>query len=126
MPGAFARSTLTVDKGRLLGLHRRQELEVFLRNHYLSDELVAPVMAMLAAQASTPPLFQQRCAGCHGTAAEFARRSLALRDGALIGLPSGRRLAATLATHGGATVAERPLLLETLTRVRREVAPAGP
>lgn len=122
----FARRFLRVENGRLLGTHHRNELEVFLRNHYLSDELVAPVMTMLAAQRTTPALFRERCAHCHGNAADFARRSLTLRDGALVGLPSGRKVVDTLGTHGGAKPAEVPVLLDTLARVRSEVAPSRP
>lgn len=76
--GAFARRFLQLRDGRLVGLHHGADLERFLRQHYLADELVAPVMAMLTAQISTPALFAQRCAGCHGTAADFARKSLVL------------------------------------------------
>ena len=67
-----------------------------------------------------------RCAHCHGNAADFARRSLTLRDGALVGLPSGRRVVDTLGTHGGAKPGEVPVLLDTLARVHSEVAPSRP
>jgi hypothetical protein len=77
----FARRFLRVENGRLAGAHHRDDLGLFLRNHYLTDELVPPVMAMLQAQANTPPLFSEKCLRCHGTAAEFARRSLVVKDG---------------------------------------------
>jgi hypothetical protein len=119
----FARRTLKLENGRLLGAHHRDNLDVFLRNHYLNDELVTPVMAMLAAQLSTPPLFREHCARCHGDASAFARQSLALREGVLIGLPSGRKVADTLTSHGGASAADVAVLVENLRRVREEVAP---
>lgn len=122
--GDFARRWLSVEQGRLLGHHHRDDLATFLRNHYLADDLVAPVMAMLAAQAGSDPLFKARCSRCHGSAAEFARQSLEWRDGALFGRASGKTVADYLATHGALAPAERAAMVDTLTRVRREVAPA--
>ena len=118
----FAPRSLRVEKGRLVGVHHRDDLDVFLRHHYLTDSLGAPVSAMLAAQVTTSPLFAQKCSGCHGTAAEFARKSLAISGAVLVGVPSGRKVAGTLATHGGLEPHEVPLVVGSLTRVRNEVS----
>lgn len=118
----FARRFLRVEKGRLVGVHHRDDLDVFLRNHYLTDSLVAPVSAMLSAQVTTPPLFAQKCSGCHGTAAEFARKSLAISGGVLVSASSGRKVADTLAAHGGLGPRDVPLVVGSLTRVRNEVS----
>lgn len=119
--GAFARSTLRVEQGRLLGRHHGADLPTFLRNHYLTDELVAPVTAMLTAQATTSPQFKEHCAGCHGTAAEFARKSLVLQGGVLIGQASRKPVADYLRSHGGLPPAEIPAMVKTLQRVLGEV-----
>jgi hypothetical protein len=126
--GPFARSTLRVDtNGRLLGRHHGADLERFLRQHYLTDDLVRPVSAMLAAQVVTPPLYRQQCAGCHGAASEFARRSLALReDGTLVGRKSGRAVQDHLRSHGGLEPAQVPEMVKTLTRVLGEVGGPTP
>lgn len=122
--GAFARRFLDVRDGRLLGLHHRSDLDRFLRQHYLSDDLVEPVSAMLAAQATTAPLYAQRCAGCHGTAAEFSRRSLRLRDGIAVARDGGRPVAALLESgHGKVTAQEAQLIVDSLARVLRELGP---
>lgn len=118
---AFVRSTLRVQDGRLLGRSHGSGLAVFLGNHYLADELVAPVMAMLTAQASSAPLFKEHCSGCHGTAAAFARKSLMLQGGQLTGRASGRWVADYLKSHGGLTPAEVPAMVNTLKRVLGEV-----
>jgi mono/diheme cytochrome c family protein len=118
---AFARSTLRLDQGRLVGRHHGADLPTFLRNHYLADELVTPVTAMLAAQVAASPQFKEHCAGCHGTAADFARRSLVLRGSVLTGKASGKPVADYLATHGGLPPAETPAMLQTLRRVLQEV-----
>lgn len=120
--GAFARRFLGVREGRLIGVHHRSDLDRFLRQHYLTDELVEPVTAMLAAQVTTPPLYAQRCAGCHGNAAELARRSLQLRDGAPVVRADGRPVAELLARgHGKVSPEEARLISGSLARVLREV-----
>ena len=119
--GQFARKFLRVENGRLLGTHHGNDLDVFLRNHYLTDKLVEPMRAMLTAQVTTPPLFAQKCAGCHGTAATSARRSLAFSNGSLVGVSSGRKVADLLSSHGGLAPDEVLIVVESLTRVRGEV-----
>jgi hypothetical protein len=118
---AFARSTLRVEQGQLLGRHHGAELVRFLHNHYLAAELVVPVTAMLAAQVNTPPLFKAHCASCHASAAAFARQSLVLKAGVLTGKASQRPVADTLRSHGGLAAADVPALVQTLERVLREV-----
>lgn len=118
----FARRSLQVEKGRLVGVHHRSDLPLFLRNHYLSDDLVAPVSAMLMAQLQTAPLFGAKCARCHDTAAEFARKSLTLTDGVLVGKSSGRSVADYLTSHGGLKPSEVPVVVDSLTRVQKEVS----
>jgi hypothetical protein len=123
--GAFARSTLAVVDGKLAGRHHRDDLDRFLRQHYLSDDLVAPVMAMLAAQASTVPRFREQCGGCHGSAAEFARMSLRIEHGVLKSRAGGRPVADYLAHHGGLAPADVPAMVRTLERVVAEVGAGG-
>lgn len=118
----FARRFLSVESGRLQGTHHRENLAGFLRQHYLSDDLVAPVSAMLMAQVGSTTLFRDKCAGCHGTAADFARKHLMLRDGDLLGAPSGRKVGDFLHQHGGLAPAEIAPMVESLKRVRAEVA----
>jgi hypothetical protein len=123
--GTFARRTLTVTQGRLVGRHHRDDLARFLRNHYLADDLIEPVTAMLAVQAVARPLFAQRCAGCHGSAASFARASLAFRGGVLHATGRNAPLRDVLAAHGSLRGADRAAMQATLERVTREVGKGG-
>lgn len=116
----FARRFLTVEGGKLRGRHHRDDLDRFLPNHYLAPDLVAPVIAMLAAQASATPRFRERCGGCHQTAAELARDKLSLRDGELVDRESGRRMRDFLPGHGRLPAAEAPFFVDLLTRLVRE------
>ncbi len=117
----FARRFLRVDQGRLHGVHHRDDLDAFLRNHYLTEQLVAPVRAMLMAQLTTKPLFGEKCAGCHETAAAFARKSLDIVSGVLVGSASGIKVVDYLASHGRLESHEVPVMVDTLLRVRHEV-----
>lgn len=121
--GPFARRSLTVTDGKLQGVHHKDDLLVFLRNHHLPDDLVQPMYEMLLAQASTAPRFQERCGRCHESAADLARESLVVRDGVLQGRESGRPVAQFLPRHArlGLTPEEVSFFTDLLTRVEREV-----
>jgi mono/diheme cytochrome c family protein len=122
--GDFARRTLRVEDGLLKGTHHQGDLSLFLRRHYLADGMVAPVQAMLMAQASSAPLFKTRCGDCHGAASTFARESLALRGGVLVGKAEGQPVADTLRRHGGLPPAEQAAMVDILRRVLGEVSRA--
>lgn len=119
---SFARRFLRIENEQLVGSHHNGDLNVFLRNHYLNDELVMPVSAMLKAQVANQPLFKDKCAGCHGTAAEFARASLLIKDGVLIGTAKGRKVDEILKSHGRLKPDEIQTMVDNLTRVRGEVS----
>lgn len=123
--GDFARRTLRVEGGQLLGRHQGARLERFLRQHYAADALVPRLMAMLEAQVESEPLFREQCRRCHGPASAFARQSLLWRDGMLIGREGGRPVQQTLRRHGGLDADAAARMLRTLVRVLDEVG-GGP
>jgi mono/diheme cytochrome c family protein len=118
--GDFARRFLSVKDGVLRGRHHQDNLRVFLANHYLDRDLIGPVMNMLLVQAQSEPQFKARCAGCHGAASEFARASLNLRDGILVGIKTDRPVAEFLRRHAGVQPGEIEAFVDTLTRVKKE------
>jgi hypothetical protein len=87
----------------------------------MSGALADEVYAMLLAQASTPPVYQKKCRGCHQNAGELARSSLAINRGTVVGRNSRRSLADFLPNHVRLNSEELSVLLESLTRVYREV-----
>jgi len=117
----FARSLLTVNDGRLEGRHHRDDLATFLHNHYLAGSHVDEVYTMLLAQAVTPPRFAEECRTCHGSAADFVRDSLVIRDGVLHGRTSSEPVREFLAGHRGLEDADAAFFAELLERVAREV-----
>lgn len=122
--GAFARRSLTVAAGKLQGAHHRNDLDKFLRHHYLADDLVVPVMAMLTAQALTAATFKNVCAKCHGSAAELARTSLNMQGKVLMAQQRGQPVAQVLRSHGGLDEDAAAAMVQTLRRVHGEVAGA--
>lgn len=117
----FARQRLSVADGKLIGTSHRTGLDVFLANHHTNAELAPRLIAMLAAQATTAPVYAAKCAGCHETAAQLARQSLMLKGEDVVIKTSGRPVADLLKRHGKLTPAEAAAMVETLKRVVREV-----
>jgi hypothetical protein len=118
---AFARRFLTVKDGKLQGRHHVDNLDLFLGNHYLAGDLIAPVTAMLAAQVMTGPRFHNECGRCHASAATLAREKLSLRDGVLVSRASGLPTAEFLSGHARIKPADVPVFVDVLTRVMNEV-----
>jgi hypothetical protein len=116
----FARQFLSVEDGKLLGRHHRDDLKRFLANHYLPAELIDPVTAMMAAQVAAMPRFKTQCGGCHASAAALVREGLVIRDGTLVARKSGRPIDAFLAQHDGAE-ADTAFFTNVLMRVAREI-----
>lgn len=117
----FARKFLSVEEGRLQGRHADRDLGRFMQNHYLKNNEIEPVLAMLRAQVETPPLFQARCEHCHGLAAELARRSLEFRHGIVYGRETGQPLREFLEHHVKLEADQVEFFTALLTRVKHEV-----
>jgi hypothetical protein len=118
--GPFARQHLTVQNGKLTGTHNA-DLKRFLERHESGAAQAGPLYDMLLAQVQTKPVFQQKCAGCHETAAQFARTSLTIRDGVVVGKASGQPIAEFLKRHGKLAPDEVPIVVESLTRILGEL-----
>ena len=121
--GDFARKYLTVDKGELQGWHHVHDLRRFLQHHYLAPDDVDGVYQMLLAQAATPPRFKEACTGCHGTAADFVRTTLELRNGVLYSRTAGTPVhdVDRKSSRCALQPADVAFFLQQLTRVAHEV-----
>ena len=87
----------------------------------MSGAIADEIYAMLLAQASTPPVYQEKCRSCHQNAADLIRSSLAVSSGTVVVRKSGPPLADFLPSHARLTSGELAALVENLTRVYREV-----
>ncbi len=115
--GAFARQRLAVVDGVLVSDHWGTEVGRFLANHHTTPATLGPITAMLMAQATTPPVYAERCAGCHGPAAGLVRQSIVRRNGQPVIASSGLPLADALERHGRLEPGELDIVVRTLDRL---------
>lgn len=114
--GDFARESLVLDDGTVLGRKTGQDVRRFLPRHF--GKLTAHEIALLhdtfALQIESGGLFQAKCRVCHGPAKDLARLHLILRDGVLYGRYSGADMRDFLPRHGRPTPEEAELLYRVL------------
>ncbi|CAA7612472.1 hypothetical protein [Magnetospirillum sp. SS-4] len=121
--GDFARDSLRVIDGQLVGKRLGDTVNTYLEKHNggYSPEIIAAMADMLKAQAGTPDLFRTMCNECHGLATQFVREQIVSRDGRLYGRYSGHDVGVTLRRHGGLDDEQAALMLQVLARIEREV-----
>lgn len=100
--GPFARASLEIVDGRLVGRATGAPVEQFLQRHPggLAPADIARFGEVLRRQVEAGGVFSERCAICHGRAVELAAANLAVRDGVLLIRYSGVPVRDYLATHG--------------------------
>ncbi len=116
----FARRYLWVENDQLKGRHHIDNLRLFMRHHYTPEYALDDIYQMLREQADSPPRFRRECAGCHGSAAQFARQSIVSRSGQLFGVDSGIRVDMFLQSHRGLDAEDIGFYLQMLERLVRE------
>lgn len=122
---AFARTHLHVEDGKLAG-RRSNDIAAFLARHETGAAEAENVARMLLAQLAVSTAYEKKCAGCHDDAATFAKASLVMRDGILIGRENQRPVPEFLKRHGKLTADELPGVVDTLARALATVAaPTG-
>lgn len=118
--GEFARRHLRVDNGVLVSRNRAHDLKRFIAQHEAGRAQTEAIYGMLLAQAQTKPVYQQKCASCHGNAAEFVRASLVVRDGAVVGRSNGQPITSFMKSHGKLSSDEVDIVVGSLSRVLGE------
>ena len=98
-PIKFAGKYLWNIEGQLQGQHHVENLDLFMRNHYIPDHEIEAVSNMLLAHANSPERFKDECGGCHGDAREFVVKSIWVRGSGMTGLESGMEVSEFLPTH---------------------------
>ncbi len=118
--GDFTRKFLRVDEGRLAGQHHVENLQEFMRHHYLRADAVDAVYQMLLAQALTAPRFKQECSRCHESAASLVRDTAVLHEGGSLDLHSGQSMRLFLQRHRSLQPEDVEFFVKLLTRVAIE------
>ena len=115
--GDFARQFLVESEGRLYGSQPNRDVREFLHNHYLVDEEVDRVYAMLLAQVTSGMRFKNQCGGCHAKAAELVRE-----NSDLLLAKSRQPVREFLRGHGGIKNDEEfTFFLDLLNRLDQEI-----
>ena len=115
--GAFARRHLGLDDGALASERRGAGVTRFLANHHVSEDMLPSVAGLLAAEVAANPVYDGRCAGCHGPAAELVRHRLARGPDGLVVRRDAQPLAVFLTSHGGLTPPEAGSLAQSLAAI---------
>ena len=118
--GDFARKYLDASSDGLAGTHHRDNLKLFMTNHYLPRSEVDAVYEMLRAQAGSAPRFRTECSGCHHSADEFVRASLSLRGGILYSQKSGNPVDLNRGRHHEMDPNDASYFSELLIRIAAE------
>ncbi len=102
---------------RLQRQHHIDDLQLFMRRHYLPEHMIEPITDMLLADANSPLRFDAECGECHGDAAAFVEKSLWIRGGGITGMGTGRELAEFLPNHRDLNPEDVEFYLKLLLRV---------
>ena len=98
-PARFASKYLWNIDGQLQGQHHIDNLDLFMRNHYIPDHEIEAINDMLLARANSPLRFETECGGCHGDVKAFVEKSIWVRGNAITGMESGMDVSEFLPTH---------------------------
>ena len=98
-PSRFARRYLWNVEGKLQGQHHVDNLDVFLRKHYLPQHEIEIITDMLLTQANDINRFAGECGGCHGEARAYVDSRLWITNGGITVITTGKEVSAILPDH---------------------------
>lgn len=96
---SFAGKYLWVVDGQLQGRHHVDDLDLFMRRHYIPAHEVEKITAMLQAQANDMARYEAQCGSCHGSRQDFVRASISTWGDGLTGVETGIPIAEFLPAH---------------------------
>jgi hypothetical protein len=114
--GPFARESLVIADGQVVGRASGQEVGVFLQGHYghLTEGEIAALRDLFRFQIISSGLYEKRCLACHESAKDLARSRLLVREDRLVGRYTGRAMAEFLMRHGRLSKSEAVFMTEVL------------
>ncbi len=98
-PIRFSEKYLWNIEGQLQGQHHIEDLDLYMRQHYIPDYAFGSIRNLLLKSANSPARFNIDCSRCHGTVAAFVRKSIWVRGNEVTGLESGRDIREFLPAH---------------------------
>lgn len=122
-PAIFSSKYLWNIDGQLQGVHHVDNLNLFLRNHYIPKHEIEAIRNMLLSQANSPLRFKAECSSCHGDAIEFVDTSIWVRGSEITGLKSGMDISEFLPTHQGLKQEDVAFFEKLFARIAGKPAP---
>lgn len=100
-PVRFSKKYLWNIDGLLQGQHHVEDLELYLRQHYVPAYAFESIQNLLMRSANSPLRFNSECSHCHGEITGFVKESIWVRGNSVTGLESGDDLRVFLPGHEG-------------------------
>jgi len=113
----FSRKYLWNIEGELQGQHHVENLDVFMRQHYIPDHEIEAIRNMLLSHANSPVKFDNDCASCHEEVAAFVNKSIWVRGNEITGLESGKDIREFLPSHRDLSPEDISFYLRLFARV---------
>ncbi len=98
-PVVFSNKYLWYINGQLQGQHHIDNLNLFMRNHYIPDHALEKIRNMLLTHANSPVRFITECSDCHGGIANFVEESIWVRGNGITGMGTGKDMGEFLPRH---------------------------
>lgn len=115
-PANFSTKYLWNIDGQLQGQHHVDDLDRYLRQHYVPGYAFDSIRSMLLQRANSPDRFNSECAECHGELDGFVDKSIWVRGNQVTGMDSGRDMREFLPTHHGITDQDVSFYLKLFAR----------
>lgn len=114
--GPFARESLVIVEGQVVGRASRQEVGSFLQGHYgrLTENEILGLLDLFRFQIASSGLYENRCLDCHESAKDLARNRLLVLNDQLVGRYTGRDMAEFLMRHGRLSRQEAVFMTDVL------------
>ncbi len=109
--------------GRLEGQHHKEDLPLFLQNHYIPDHEIEAMSNLLASKANSPLRFNNECSSCHGDLAAFMEKSLWVRGESITAMGVGMEVDEYLKARKELDTTDVDFYLKLFTRMTENPQP---
>lgn len=121
----FAGKYLWQIGGQLQGQHHVNNMDMFMRNHYIPDHEIDTIKSLLLSQANRPARFETECGECHGDINSFVEKSLWVGKENISGMESGADIGDFLPTHRELDPENTRFYLKLFFRIAGKPAPSA-
>ena len=121
----FAGKYLWQIDGQLQGQHHVNNMDMFMRNHYIPAHEIDAINSLLLSQANRPARFAAECGECHGDINSFVEKSLWVGKESISGMESGGDVEDFLPDHRKLAPEDTRFYLKLFFRIAGKPAPSA-